>query len=415
MKRLIFIIFFLIQFVVNAADSLVVVSPNGGELYQAGDVLVITWFDDLVEPVKIELFKNDILYLEIEDNTPSDGIFDWLIPYEETGGPDYKIKITSTQFTTKFDFSDSNFTIIANEVTVTSPSAGDNWQAGTSNTITWVANFDDNVFVTLFKGGSFYRLISSSTENDGSFNWTIAFDEIGGSDYQIRIGSLINSAVSDFSDFFTITANEIMVTSPNGAELWDKDSTYNITWADNITGDVKIELFEEDNLDGNTPIIITNQTSSNGSFLWDVSQEVEPSIEYRVKITMLADEDVFDFSDTSFQFVSELQLIVPNGGEVWQVNSTVTISYVKNFSTSVMLELYKGDVYYLLIYPEVGGNSIGWNIPDTLELSNDYKIKVTSLLDPNTFDFSDSEFIISEDNIIVISPNGGEVWQIGST
>jgi hypothetical protein len=396
-------------------DSIAVVSPNGGEMLQAGETHIITWFDDLDEPVKIELYKNESLHFLISSNTPSDGIYNWTIPYDEVGGSDYKIKITSTQFTTKFDFSDSNFTITANEVTITSPLSGDNWHAGTSQLIMWDSNFDDNVSINLFKGGNFYKLISSSTENDGSYNWNIAFDEVAGSDYQIRIGSLVNSAVSDFSDFFTITANQITITSPNGGENWYKDSTQVITWTDNITGDVKIELFEEDNLDDNTPIIITNQTPSNGSFIWHVSSEVEPSTEYRIKITMLSDQDIFDFSDTSFSFISELQLIVPNGGEVWQINTSKTISYVKNFNTNVMIELYKGGVFYLLIDPDDGGNSRNWDIPATLELGNDYRIKITSLHDPDSFDYSDSDFTIKGDDIVLISPNGGEVWALGST
>jgi hypothetical protein len=358
--------------------------------------------------------KNESFHLEIEDNTPSDGIFDWEIPYDEGGGSDYKIKITSTQFTTKFDFSDSNFTIVPNQITVTSPMAGDNWQGGTSHSITWDANFDDNVSINLFKGGNFYKLISSSAENDGSFPWTVAFDEVGGSDYQIRIGSLINSAVRDLSDFFTITANQITITSPNGGENWYKDSTQTITWTDNITGDVKIELFTEDNLDDNTPIVITNQIPSNGSFIWTDHSEIEPSTEYRVKITMLADEDIFDFSDTSFQFISELQVTSPNGGETWLTNGSGTITYVKNFSARVKIELYKGGQFYFLIDAEDLGDSFTWlSIPDTIPPGNDYRVKVTSLHDPTSFDFSNNDFSIVNGVITLTTPKGGEYWLIG--
>jgi hypothetical protein len=299
------------------AGPITVTSPNGGEIWGAGQMYSITWDDNLIEPVKIELYKNDVLFLEIEDITPSDGHFIWEVPYDQEGGSDYSIKITSIQFTTKFDFSDDYFTIVANQITVTSPTSGDNWQAGTTHYITWDSNFSNNVSINLFKGGSFYRLISSSTQSDGSFQWTISYDEIGGSDYQIRIGSIINSAVRDLSDFFTITANQITITSPNGGESWYKDSTQTITWIDNVEGDLKIELFEEDNLDDQTPILIVNQTPSNGTYTWNVHHEIEPFTEYRVKITMLADEDVFDFSDTNFSFIGELQVVSPNGGEFW--------------------------------------------------------------------------------------------------
>ncbi|UCH65009.1 MAG: T9SS type A sorting domain-containing protein [Ignavibacterium sp.] len=394
------------------ADSVAVTSPNGGETFQAGNTINILWFDDLVEPVKIELYKNDILHLEIDDNTPSDGTFIWNIPYDEVGGSDYKIKISSIQFTTKFDFSDSNFTIAANEVTITSPTANDNWKAGTMHSITWDANFENNVSIELLKGNSINRILSSSSSGS-SFNWIIPFDQIGGSDYRIRVGSIINSVVNDTSDFFTITANQITITSPNGGELWYKDSTQTITWTDNISGDVKIELFEEDNLDDRTPIEIINQTESDGLFEWTVPTEIEPSTEYRVKITMLADEDIFDFSDTSFQFISELRVTSPNGGEIWLTNSEKTILYVDNFSTSVKAELYKGGTFYSLIDDQDNNGVVNWFIPDSLVPDNDYKIKVTSLNDPTSFDFSDNDFSIVKGVIDITSPSGGEYWLIG--
>jgi hypothetical protein len=395
-------------------DSIAVTSPNGGETYQAGDTLYIRWFDDLVEPIKIELYKNDILYLEIEDNTPSDGIFDWRIPYEESGGTDYKIKITSTAFTTKFDFSDSNFTIVANELTITSPTASNNWKAGISYSITWVANFDDDVSINLFKSGNFYKLISSSTENDSSFSYNVAFDEVGGSDYQIRIGSLINSSVSDTSDFFTITANRITITSPNGGENWYKDSTQTITWTDNITGPVKIELYDEEDPLADPFLLIANSIPSDSSYNWIVQPEVQPSTEYWVKITMLADEDIFDLSDTSFQFISELQVTSPNGGETWLTNGSGSITWVKNFSTRVKIELYKGDQYYFLIDAEDSDDSFTWqSIPDTIPPGSDYKVKVTSLHDPTSFDLSDNDFSIVNGVITITTPKGGEYWLIG--
>jgi hypothetical protein len=413
MKNLTLILFSLIQLSLYAQTSIEIISPNGGETYQAGDTLNIRWFDDLVEPIKIELFKNDILYLEIEDNTPSDGIFDWVIPYEETGGPDYKIKITSTQFTTKFDFSDSNFTIITNEVTVTSPSAGDNWQAGTSHTITWVANFDDNVFVTLFKGGSFYRLISSSTENDGSFQWTIAFDEIGDSDYQIRIGSLINSAVSDFSDFFTITPNEITVISPNGAEEWYAGTTETITWNSNFTGDVEIQLYKNDSFHSS----IVTSVPNNGSYIWNIPDTTSSGIDYKVMILFLADNDVFDFSDDYFNIIKidSITVIAPNGGEVWCGGDAQNIIWEDNLSGNVEIDLFKGSAFHSVLVPSTPSDGFySWSVPSGFESGSDYLIKILSVNNSDVFDFSDTTFTIGC-NIVVTSPNGGEVWQIGST
>jgi hypothetical protein len=190
-----------------AISGMDVTLPDGGEIWQAGEIYTITWDDYLVVPVRIEQYKNDTIYSILSLNTPSDGGFEWEIPYLEAGGNDFKMRMASTTHTNQFDFSDSSFTIVANELTVISPESGDIWNVGTTHQILWNANFDDNVWINLFKSEEFEKLISASTENDGSFDWTVPFAVVSGSDYQIKIGSLINSVISDMSDVFTITTN----------------------------------------------------------------------------------------------------------------------------------------------------------------------------------------------------------------
>ncbi|MHA2100161.1 MAG: Ser-Thr-rich GPI-anchored membrane family protein, partial [Candidatus Kariarchaeaceae archaeon] len=183
-----------------AQDFITITSPNGGESWQAGSSQVISWNDNLSENVKIELFKGGALHSTISISTPSDGDRNWDIPLALASGSDYTIKITSVDSATVFDFSDANFTIYPPVITVTDPNGGENWIIGDSYLITWTDNIVENVELQLYKGGSFYTSITTSTTSDGSYTWNIPGGTISGSDYKIRIASVDNSNIFDESN-----------------------------------------------------------------------------------------------------------------------------------------------------------------------------------------------------------------------
>ena len=116
---------------------------------------------------------------------------DWNIPYDLENGNDYSVKITSEDNPSAiFDYSDTDFTIIANEITLTSPNGSENWQVESSQLITWTDNLNGNVEIQLFKASVFQTMISSSTSSDGSKEWIIPPDLEPGSDYTIKITSV---------------------------------------------------------------------------------------------------------------------------------------------------------------------------------------------------------------------------------
>ena len=324
MKKISAYIIFLISLFINegfSQDTIAVISPNGGESWVADSSHTITWSDNFDPQVKIELFKGGVFHFLIKASTISNGIYEWEIDKSIPSDSDYTVKISSTVNSNVFDFSDENFTIIANEVTVISPNGGEDWKAGTTQTIFWTDNFDENVKIDLNKAGVFLSSLTGSTPSNGSFNWNIPFDFTGGSDYSIRIASVqTSSVVFDNSDGnFTITPNQITVTSPNGGEIWRTVVPQTITWNDNLAGTVKIELYQGGQDPGDLRSVLTFSTPSTGSFLWNVTTDVVPAHDYLIKITSNLNNNIFDFSDTTFTFIKEITLLSPNGGEVWLV------------------------------------------------------------------------------------------------
>ena len=90
-----------------------------------------------------------------------------------------------------------------------------------------------------------------------------------------------------------------------------------------------------------------------------------------------------------------VQVLTPNGGENWRVGFTNLISWSCNFTSTVKIELYKSNVFNLLIEAEAPNDgSYSWTIPAEQEVGNDYKIKMTKVDDVTVFDSSDNNFNI---------------------
>jgi len=96
-------------------------------------------------------------------------------------------------------------------VTVTAPNTAVQWQSGTTQKITWTSvGFTGNVAIELFKGGGRDSVISASAVNNKTYNWTILTSQAAGTDYRVKISSVVNSTVSSQSAVdFTINSNAL--------------------------------------------------------------------------------------------------------------------------------------------------------------------------------------------------------------
>ena len=102
----------------NAGKTVVITSPNGGEVLTIGSTIDISWSSTrgLNDGVRLALYKSGAEILSITDRTSNDGIFSWNIPLTLSDGTDYQIYIewlsaTATPADTDKDLSDANFSI----------------------------------------------------------------------------------------------------------------------------------------------------------------------------------------------------------------------------------------------------------------------------------------------------------------
>lgn len=103
------------------ANDLMVVQPNGGEIWKQGakERILWTYKDKPGKDVRIELLKGGTVALTIAKKASigkkGNGSIRWKIPKSLAPGNDYRIRITSTTVSSITDTSDNNFEILARE------------------------------------------------------------------------------------------------------------------------------------------------------------------------------------------------------------------------------------------------------------------------------------------------------------
>jgi len=120
----------------------------------------------------------------------------------------------------------------------------------------------------------------------------------------------VNPAVSNTIIMTVNIVPAITVLTPDGGEYWIRGSVQNITWTDNISENVKIEL-----LKGETYYeTLVSSTPSTGSWSWTIPADQQVGIDYRIRITSVSDNAITDNSNASFKIMANVvsNLVVQN-------------------------------------------------------------------------------------------------------
>ncbi|MES2659914.1 MAG: M6 family metalloprotease domain-containing protein [Verrucomicrobiota bacterium] len=93
-------------------NTIIVSSPNGGEVIFKDSLYPITWKSNITGGVKIDLYKAGAFLMNIAPNEVSDGRYDWEVPAELKATSDYTIQISSTtNAVATMDVSDAPFSM----------------------------------------------------------------------------------------------------------------------------------------------------------------------------------------------------------------------------------------------------------------------------------------------------------------
>jgi hypothetical protein len=392
-------------------------SPNGGESWEEGSLQNITWGSvNTSGTVKIEFSAdNGLSWSEIFDSTDDDGTESWTVP--DTSTTEALIRISDMDGNGPIDTSDAVFTITPTpSITVTSPNGGESWEGGSFQNITWNSvNTSGTVKIEYsVDNGVTWSDITVSTPDTGSYPWTIP--DTATTIALIAISDSDGNGPMDTCDveFTIIPTPTLTIVTPNGGEIWEVDSTQNITWnSEGTSGTVKLEYSADNGISWSD---ITVSTPDTGSYHWTI-----PDSSTGTALVRISDSDgngPVDTSDVAFTITSTPTLIVvtPNGGESWEGGSIQNVTW-NSLGTSGTVKLaYSADngaswSDITLSTPDTG--SYQWTVPDTSTTTT--LISISDTGGNSAMDTSDVVFTITPTPVVTVtSPNGGESWEGGS-
>ena len=229
---------------------------------------------------------------------------------------------------------------------------------------------DGTVDIKLFKGNT--ECYTKTNVSGSTYKWEIPSSLEVGNDYKIEIsdhatGSTIPSDESD--NYFSITASTgtfVDVLQPNGGEKWMQKTKHLISWNDDFSENVKIELFDYTN--SNSPLLITAaglpNNVSGSTYSWTIPSGVTAATTYRIKITSILDENLSDVSAANFEIVAYAKGANKNGDIINRMKVADVSVYPNpaNQSITILLENADEESYSVEMYNCIGSLVMKTNI-----------------------------------------------------
>jgi len=188
-------------------------------------------------------------------------------------------------------------------------------------------------------------------------------------------------------------SSTLKLVSPNGAEIWPPNSEQTIEWTSANVDNIKIEYGQNNGADW--AVIADAVSSSQGSYSWTVPDI--SSQECKIRISDTADSTIADESNNVFGiYAKTITVLSPNGGEIWIVDSTYTISWNSALIENVKLQysIDSGTAWKTVKHRVTASDSqFDWTVPN--DISSACKIKIFDKDDLDVFDISDTTFTIA--------------------
>lgn len=273
------------------------------------------------------------------------------------------------------------------------------------------------------------KMLIASNVVGSTYPWNISSGyPLGTNVFKIRVISAADELLMDESDnFFSISLTEsgrtieVLQPSVNGI-TWLRGSSYLISWIDDVSGTVKIQLVKNGVV--NPTPIASNVVGS--TYVWTIPGGTTIGSDYKIRVSStlngaILDESDFDFAIADVNPDALITVLQPSVfGITWIRGTSNLISWNDNIAGPVNIELWKGGFHHATLETGVMGSTWVWNIPAlTYAVGSDYKIRVVAsnggVSDQSDYNFALADFPTGG-TIEVLQPNvSGIKWLRGSS
>jgi len=137
-------------------------------------------------------------------------------------------------------------------------------------------------------------------DQTGLTNMTFTLASVSaGTTYYWRVNVSNTGGTSDWATAsFATVSPMVLVTIPNGGQVWQRGLKYFIQWNDNLAESVVIDLYK-----GGAFLKSLATNSSAGAYQWEAGLTNVPGSDYTIKVSSSTNAALFDVSDSPFSIV----------------------------------------------------------------------------------------------------------------
>jgi len=395
-----------------------VTSPAPGDRWAVATTHPITWTQvGVVGDVSVQTSRDSgATWTTVATVPVTDGSFNWLVSGPETTHG--RVRVISVEDPVQVDDTDGDFIIQNPYFRMLLPAAGESIPVGRPYQIRWDGvplGAGEDVLIEFSKdSGVNWTTIAGAASNTGVFTWTPSAAQVSDT-ARIRItANQAPSRIAQTADF-KVQQPTLAVLAPVSGDTWYIETTHTVRWSTvGIKGTVNVELSRNGGATWELLAVNADNSQAVGTFDWKVTGPASSSLSgARIRVSSVVDPTQFGLSDVFSIKEMHVKVTSPNGGEVFGVGSTQTITWDPQDiigTVDISLSVDGGETFIPLFSDQPNGGTATWVVGNTVTAGALIRVKAHDYL---AADESDTVFSIIQPSMSVVSPAGGEELRVG--